>query len=153
MSEKIESNALEIESVSTYVPLTVAIPRTIANAVRPVRSLRPQSARRATRNIRRSARPSRRYGALVGAAEVLDDLAVVQEQDPVGDRGRARVVRHHHGRLAVLVHRLAQQPEDLAARRGVEVPRRLVREDDRGPRDQGPRDRDTLLLAARELGR
>ena len=33
-------------------------------------------------------------------AEIGDDLAVGEEQDAVGDRGRAGVVRDHHGRLA-----------------------------------------------------
>jgi hypothetical protein len=45
MFEKIVSNACVIESVSTKVPLTVAIPSTIANAVRNVRSLRAQRPR------------------------------------------------------------------------------------------------------------
>ena len=40
-SVKIESNALSIESVRTYVPLTIATPSTIANAVSAVRSFRP----------------------------------------------------------------------------------------------------------------
>ena len=39
------------------------------------------------------------------------------------------------------------------ARGGVEVAGRLVGEDDRGLRDERPRDRDALLLAPRELGR
>ena len=47
MFEKIELNACVIESVSTNVPLTVAMPSTIAKAVRNVRSLRPQSPRSA----------------------------------------------------------------------------------------------------------
>ena len=50
-SVKIESNALSIESVSTYVPLTIVTPRTIAIAVSAVRSLRPSrpfSAKRVT---------------------------------------------------------------------------------------------------------
>jgi len=42
-SVKIESNAWSIESVSTYVPLTIVTPRTIAIAVSAVRSLRPSS--------------------------------------------------------------------------------------------------------------
>src|ERR1051326_8511449 len=49
MLEKIVSNACEIESVSTKVPLTVATPRTIANAVRTERSLRPARPLRAKR--------------------------------------------------------------------------------------------------------
>ena len=40
---KIESNALSIESVRTKVPLTIATPSTIANAVSAVRSFRPSS--------------------------------------------------------------------------------------------------------------
>ena len=47
MFEKIVSNACVIESVSTNVPLTVAIPSTIANAVRNVLSFRAQSPRSA----------------------------------------------------------------------------------------------------------
>ena len=43
-SVKIESNALSIESVSTKVPLTIATPRTIASAVRAVRSFRAEQA-------------------------------------------------------------------------------------------------------------
>ena len=42
-SVKIWSNALSIESVSTNVPLIIATPRTIASAVRTVRSLRVRS--------------------------------------------------------------------------------------------------------------
>ena len=42
-----------------------------------------------------------------------DDLAVLEVQDAVGDRGGARVVRDHHGRLAEAVDRRAQQVEDL----------------------------------------
>ena len=39
---KIASNALPIESVSTYVPLTIATPSTMAIAVSAVLSLRPE---------------------------------------------------------------------------------------------------------------
>ena len=45
-----ESNAWSIESVRTYVPLTMATPRTIAIAVRVVRSLRPSRPFRAKRS-------------------------------------------------------------------------------------------------------
>src|SRR5437868_3915763 len=45
---RIVLNACLIEWVRTYVPLTVATPRTIAKAVSRVRSLRAQSARSAT---------------------------------------------------------------------------------------------------------
>ena len=51
-STKIASNALSIVSVSTYAPLIIATPSTIASAVSAVRSLRPArlfSAKRITR--------------------------------------------------------------------------------------------------------
>ncbi len=82
---------------------------------------------------------------------VGDDQAVAQEHDAIGDRGGARVVRHDHDRLAEVGRRLAHELEDLGARLGVEVARRLVREDDSGLVDEGACDRDALLLAAREL--
>ena len=47
---------------------------------------------------------------------------------------------------------MAEQLEDLAARLRVEVAGRLVGEDHRRARDERSRDRDPLLLAARELG-
>jgi hypothetical protein len=62
-------------------------------------------------------------------------------------------VRHHHRRLPVGGDRVAQQREDGRARGGIEVPRRLVGEQDRRLGDQRPRDRHALLLAARQLGR
>ena len=65
----------------------------------------------------------------------------------------ARVVGDHHDRLPEVAHRVAQELEDLAARLRVEVAGRLVGEDDGRARDERARDRDALLLAARELGR
>src|SRR3954464_15508121 len=76
----------------------------------------------------------------------------------------------HDGRLAQRVDRVAQQREDLAAGRGVEVARRLVGEHDARARDEraggGPAARraageraepggagPALLLPAGELGR
>src|SRR5581483_1671869 len=140
MLVKIAWNAFVIESVRTNVPLIVAIPRMIANAVRTVRSFRPQRPRSATDLAR------------VGARQLLDDVAVREEEDPVGDRGRARVVRDHRRRLSPILYRLAEELEDLAAGPRVEVPGGLVGEDDGRLRDQRARDRDALLLAAGELG-
>src|SRR5581483_2915377 len=155
MLVKIAWNAFVIESVRTNVPLIVAIPRMIANAVRTVRSFRPQRPRSAT-----DLTPSRPADLLhrgddlvrVGARQLLDDVAVREEEDPVGDRGRARVVRDHHRRLSPILYRLAEELEDLAAGPRVEVPGGLVGEDDGRLRDQRARDRDALLLAAGELG-
>src|SRR5262249_1709989 len=51
-----------------------------------------------------------------------------------------------------LVDGAAEELEDLAARRRVEVPGGLVREQDRWLGDERTCDRDALLLATRELG-
>ena len=88
----------------------------------------------------------------VGAAELPDDQAVGEEEDAVGDRGRAGLVRDHDERLPVVGHRVLEQLEDLAARLRVEVAGRLVGEHDGRLRDERARDGDALLLAAGELG-
>jgi hypothetical protein len=88
---------------------------------------------------------------LVGAAQLLDDDAVRDKQDPIGGRRSARVVRDHHERLTVVLHRAAEQVEDLATRLRIEIPGRLVGENHAGPAHQRPCDRDPLLLTAREL--
>src|SRR5690606_15097171 len=61
------------------------------------------------------------------------------------------VVRDRDERRAVLARDGVQQVHDLAARVDVERARRLVREDDPRHAHQCARDRDALLLAAREL--
>src|ERR1700755_1682033 len=149
---KIESNAPVMESVSTYVPATRATPRMIASAVRVARSRRDANPLSATRNTAgRSARSGERlHGVddlgLAGAAHLPDDPPVGQEQDAVGDRGGAGVVRDHDDRLADRVDRTAQQGQDLVAGCGVEVAGRLVGEQDGGPAEQGPGDGHPLLL-------
>ena len=120
-------------------------------AVRTLRPRRPLSAKRVT-----SARPRpspRRSRAALAPAELPDDAAVGEVEDAVGDRRRARLVGDHHDRLPELLDRVPEQLEDLGAGLRVEVARRLVREDDVRPRDERPRDRDALLLAAGELRR
>ena len=67
-------------------------------------------------------------------------------------RGDVGLVRDHDDGLPELVEPLKDR-EDLRARVGVEVPRRLVREDHRRIVEQRPRDRDALLLSAGELAR
>jgi hypothetical protein len=82
-----------------------------------------------------------------------DEHALLEVQRP---RRRARprgVVRHHHDGLAVLAVERLQQVEDLVAGLAVEVARRLVAEQQRRVGDDGARDADALLLAARELPR
>ena len=62
-------------------------------------------------------------------------------------------MRHEHDRLTVQVGCRAQQFENLPSGSGVEVAGRLVREDDPGSHAKSAGDRDTLLLATRELVR
>ena len=95
----------------------------------------------ATRFIAGSPPPSPRALACARRAEVLDDPAVGEEEDPVGDRRGARVVGDHHGRLAVArrpTSRSSSRISPLVAR--VEVAGRLVGEHDRRPRDERPGD-------------
>ena len=68
------------------------------------------------------------------------------------NRRRRRVVGDHDDGLAELVHRQAEEGEQVGAGLGVEVARGLVGEDDLGPGHEGPGRRHPLLLAARELG-
>ena len=89
----------------------------------------------------------------LGARKLLDDVAVGEEEDAVGDRRRAGVVSDHHRRLACFLDCQAKQFEDLTARLRVEVAGRLVREDDRRLGDERAGNRDALLLSAGELGR
>ena len=84
---------------------------------------------------------------------LVDDLAIGEEDHPVGVAGGDRIVRDHHDRLAEVAHRAAHELEDLGAGPAVEVAGRLVGEDDRRLAGQRPGDRDALLLAAAELAR
>src|SRR5205823_14807488 len=86
-------------------------------------------------------------------ADFLDDVAVCEEEDAVGERGRVRVVRDHHGRLAELVDRGAQEAQDFVTGVRVEVAGRLVGEEHTRPREKRPGDGYALLLSAGQLGR
>jgi hypothetical protein len=92
--------------------------------------------------------------ALCGrVGHLVDDAPVRQENDPVGVAGRARVVGDDDDGLTEPADRVAQDPQHLAARAGVEVAGRLVGEDDVGPAGQRAGARHPLLLAAGHLGR
>jgi hypothetical protein len=80
----------------------------------------------------------------------VPDLPVPQLDPAVCAAGHVRVVRDQHDRGAGRVE-LLQQAEDADAGGRVEVPGRLVREQDRGLADQGAGDRDPLPLAAGQL--
>ena len=48
-------------------------------------------------------------------AEVLDNPAVGEKQDPVGDRRRPGIVRDHHSRLPISLDGASEQIEDFGA--------------------------------------
>jgi hypothetical protein len=62
------------------------------------------------------------------------------------------VVRHYHDRRAVAVQ-AAEECDDLGASSRVQLARRLVGEEECRSVGEGARDRDALLLSARELRR
>ena len=135
------------------MPLTIATPSTIASAVSGGAELAAASPLSATRSspghllIAASiscARRRPRSLTIRPSAMKRIRSAIAAARGVVGD---------HHGRLAEVVDRFAEQREDLVARSRVEVAGRLVGEEHRRPGDERPRDRDALLLAARELGR
>ena len=79
------------------------------------------------------------------------DPAVVQCQDSRADRGGGGIVGHQHHSSPGAPPHLAQAIEDPAAGRAIEIPRRLVGEQQRRVGHESARDRDPLHLAAREL--
>ncbi len=93
--------------------------------------------------------PARRCAA---TAPVVDDQAVAEHHRPLGVLRDVRFVGDQHDRLAVVVEPLEHRHDLLGGLR-VEVPGRLVGQDQLGIVDERPRDRDALLLAARELAR
>ena len=82
-----------------------------------------------------------------------DRAAVAKHQPRVGQRGELGIVRHQHQRGAAGAPDVEQQVHDVAAGRRVEVAGRLVGQHDRRIVGERARDRDALLLAARELRR
>jgi hypothetical protein len=90
-----------------------------------------------------------RGGVAVLDPGLADEEAVAELEHPVGARRDARIVRREQDGLAP-VDEVAQQPHDVAGVLGVEVARRLVGEQQTGPVDQGTRERDALLLPARQ---
>ena len=73
--------------------------------------------------------------------------AVADGHRPVDLVADERVVGRHDDRDAELAVEAAEQVEDLVRGRGVELPGRLVGEQDLGAVGQGDRDRHALLLA------
>jgi len=81
---------------------------------------------------------------------LLDDAAVVEHDEPVGVAERAEAVRDRDRRPAP--DEPGQGVLDLGLGLGVDRARRLVEDQDARVLEEGPRDRDPLPLAARELG-
>src|SRR5512146_3476544 len=84
------------------------------------------------------------------AGPLLHHASVEQLDRAIGMGGVARGVRHHADRGAAAVQ-LAQQLHHRFAVRGVEIPGRLVGEQDRRVSGYRAGHGDALLLAAREL--
>jgi len=79
---------------------------------------------------------------------VLDDLALVDERDVVGDlAGELQLVRHHDHRPSFLCE-IAHEAQDLPDQFRVEGRGRLVEEQQLGSQREGADDPDTLLLPA-----
>ncbi len=84
----------------------------------------------------------------------LLDLAGVHHRDHVGGGHRLRlVVGDVDGRVAIFVVQPAHLEAHLLAQIGVEIRQRLVEQQRLGLDDQRARERDALLLPARELAR
>ena len=105
----------------------------------------PPHVRSPSVRMRSSTESARRLGQLV------DDVAVGQEDDPVGVGRPVGVVGHHDDGLAELGDGSAQERQHLGRGIGVQVPGGLVGEDQVGPVDQGPGTGAALLLATRHL--
>src|SRR5580693_344873 len=93
-------------SVSTKVPAMKVTPNTIARAVSARRSLCAMRPFRVTRHISVPQCPhALEDGIGCWRGELVDDVAVSEENDPVGICSTVRIVRHHDDRLAELGHR------------------------------------------------
>src|SRR5439155_4777952 len=156
MVRNIESNDALIDWVRISAPATAITPSTTAMPDSTSRSLRDSRLFQVACSM--SGRPVQALHGVqhsVGGrvAQLVDDRAVGQEDDPVGVGGGVRVVGDHDDGLPVLADRVAQEAQHLGAGAGVEVTGRLVGEDHLGPGHQGPGARHPLLLAAGQLGR
>ena len=95
---------------------------------------------------------ARRRGDQLGGRPDLDEPALVEHADPVGERsGVLVVVRDERASAARCARRCARSSaRTCALRLGIERAERLVEEEDRGLARERARERDALPLAARE---
>src|SRR5439155_5255996 len=94
---------------------------------------------------RHPARPDRHDAVRLFAL----DLAVEKKNDAISPLGHGRIVRDHYNRLSVLVDQLAQGLRDSFAIGAIEIPGRLISEQDGRLNYERPGHGDALLLAAR----
>ena len=138
------------------VAMTHATPMMIPSAVRSDRSLLRARARKATFRMLpvfvHAGFPAATARLRSWTGDVAQDLAVAERDDAPGELRDVGLVRDEDDGLPLVVQGLEDR-HDLLRRPRVEVARRLVREEDRRLVHEAPRDRDPLLLAARELGR
>src|SRR5512147_2564900 len=143
-----------VPALMAIMMITAATPMMMPSMVRKERTLFLRIASPAMRNASDGLmsylpRLQRRMDA------VMDDLVnetVLQPDGALGVRGNCRVVGHHDNGDALLVE-LMQDAHDLLARAAVEVAGGLIRDDHDRIVDEGTRNRNPLLLPARELVR
>src|SRR5689334_15494810 len=87
-----------------------------------------------------------------GNYPIVQNQAVAHDDVAFRIRGDVRFVRHHNDGNAAIVQ-LLKNSHDFDTGAAVEISCRLIRHHNFGIVDQRPRDRDPLLLSARELAR
>src|SRR5450631_2309265 len=136
------------------MPVLVAIvakstptPRAMPATVRRLRSLLETKLRQAS--------DERRGIVVLPSAQrnLFEDSAVLHDADAIGECRSLGIVGHENNGLVAVGTRPPEDLEDLRAGRVVEVAGWLVGEQDRRPRDEGPRHGNALLLARRQLVR
>src|SRR5918995_1636938 len=158
------SKVVDSPLLKTSTPERKATPSTIDRPLMTSRSLRASRLRRVSRNISGGlCGDGRREGLerrhvledllTVGLVDLVDDLAVGEEDHPVAVRRGYGVVGNHHHGLPELVHAAPQERQHLSTGGAVEIAGGLVREDDRRLAGERPRAGNALLLAAGQLAR
>src|SRR4029079_17974225 len=100
---------------------------------------------------RRRATEPDSFGGVASAPLVPGELPALERDHALAHLvDHLAVVRDHEDRRAGAIDAV-EELHDPDARVGVEVPGRLVADEERRVVDDGPRDRDALLLAAGEL--
>ena len=147
------------------IAITDATPMIMPSMVSPERRRFRQSAREAARAVMArslvvvAAALTRRLLLSIGCGggtrrrRVGNDVAVAERDHPIRHRRHLRIVRDDDHRHAGRAIELTQHGHDLGRGLAVEVAGRLVGEQQVGLADEGARDRDPLLLAARQLAR